>query len=67
MTKPTPEVSKFLYLNHLQKHSFHLYFSKILLPWAPSQTSPRLGATLPRIIWLALGLLPSYAPGYSLT
>ena len=22
-----------LFLNHLQKHSFHLYFSKNLLPW----------------------------------
>ena len=33
MTKSTRDVSTYFVLNHLQKHSFHLYFSKILLPW----------------------------------
>ena len=55
-----------LFLNHLQKHSFYLYFSNILLTlegaMPPSPTFPRSGAMLPHIFWLALGFLPSYAP-----
>ena len=33
MIKSTPDVSTCFVLNHFQKHSFHLYFSKNILPW----------------------------------
>ena len=67
MTKSTPDVSTCSVLNHLQKHSFHLYFSKIFYPGRgamppPPIPSPRSGAMLPLITLLALGFLPSYAP-----
>ena len=71
MTKSTPDVSTCAVLNHLQKHSFHLYFSKIFypgrgaMPPAPIPT-PRSGAMLPLITLLALGFLPSYAPVYDI-
>ena len=62
MTKSTPV----LFLNHLQKHSCHLFFSKLFYPGSHHPPPPS-GAMLPHIIWLALGFLPSYAPGYRFT
>ena len=66
MTKSTPDVSTCSVLNHLQKHSFHLYFSKIIYPGRGAMPPPipslRSGAMLPLITLLAFGFLPSFAP-----
>ena len=66
MIKSTPEVSTyFVFKSSPEAFISSLFFknknSFTLEP--PPRPSPRLGATLPRIIWLALGFLPNYAPG----
>ena len=45
-----------LFLNHLQKHSFHLYFSKIPSPWGGGAMPP-----IPshHIIWYSIMIYPS--------
>ena len=64
MTKLTPKVSTyFVFKSSPEAFISPLFFKNSFTLEPPPRPSPRLGATLPRIIWLALGFLPNYAPG----
>ena len=57
MTKSTRDVSTCFVFKSSPEAFISPLFSK--------NPPPRSGAMLPHIIWLALGFLPSYAPGYN--
>ena len=68
MTKSTPDVSSCFVFKSSPESFISLLFIKNSSrrgggQCAPPRLSSHLGAMLPHIIWLALGFLPSYAPG----
>ena len=67
MTKSTRDDSTcFVYKSSLEAFISPLFFKNSFTrgegQCPPHRTSPRSGAMLPHIFWLALGFLPSYAP-----
>ena len=67
MTKSTRDVSTcFVFKSSPEAFISPLFFKKPFTlgggQCPPPRPSPRSGAMLPHIIWLALGFLPSYAP-----
>ena len=65
MTKLTRDVSTcFVFKSSPEAFISPLFFKTSFTLEGGTQTSPNSWAMLPHIIWLALGFLPSYAPGY---